>query len=128
MILITIISAILIFVIITFSLRSAEIDKFKISLEAGKLCTLAKNSVNQVSSSGQGSRAEITLPERLVALNYQMTVYASDKKIILSWGNSSVVCGVLTPNVTNSTNSVFDFYKGRNVLRNDDNTVVVSSS
>lgn len=129
MILITIITVVLIFVIITFNQNSNEINKMKVTLEAAKLCTQVKNSINQVQSSGFGARQEITLPINLFSQKYQMRMYASDKKIILSWANSSAVtCVLLTSNVTNSTNSVFDFYQGKNVLSNVDGVVVVSNN
>lgn len=127
MVLIAIISVILIFVITMFSIRSAEIDSLRVSVEADKLCTVVKSSVNSVLSSGEGAAAEITLPEKIFANGYTARVYAGDKRVVFSWKNRSSTCGILTPNITNSTSGVFDLYVGKNVIRNTGGVVVVSN-
>ena len=48
MVLIAIVSLVLVFVIAIFSIRSAEIDSLRVSVEADKLCTMVKSSVNGV--------------------------------------------------------------------------------
>lgn len=128
MVLISIVSVVLVFVVVTFSIRSAEIDALKVSVEADKLCNTVKSSVNGVLSSGYGSASEIILPEKIFAINYSAKVYAPDRKVVFSWKNRSSTCGILTTNITNSTSGVFDLYVGRNVLRNSGGVVVVSSS
>jgi len=125
MVLMALIGAVLAFTMLTFGLRSAEIDSIKISVEADKLCTLVKSSINSVWSGGEGSAAEISLPERLFAVGYTARIYAGEKKIVFSWKNSSSTCGILTTNITNSTSGIFDLWPGITKIRNSGGVVIV---
>lgn len=125
MVLMALIAVVLAFTMLTFGLRSAEIDSLRVSMEAGKLCTLVKSSINGVWSGGEGSASEISLPERMFAADYAARVYAQDKKIVFSWKNSSSTCGILTANVTNSTSGVFDLMPGTITIRNSGGVVTV---
>ena len=126
MILFMIIGIILTFAIVTFGYRNVEVDTLKVSLEADKLCNLAKNSVNQVSANGPGSRNEMTMPDKLLALDYNVTVYAQNKRMILMWQDKVAICSLLTSNVTNSTHFIFQIKKGKNVFTNQGGVVVAS--
>ena len=128
MIIFAIIGVVLVFVIVTFGLRTVEIDNLKINLEADKNCNLIKNSINQVMLNGEGAKNEVKIPDTLLSIGYNMSFVDSEKKIIILWNNNIVTCSTLTPNVTNSTHSTFYFEKGDNTVENIGGLVYVTKS
>lgn len=128
MILITIVSVVMIFVITTFAYRSAEVDALKVRVEAEKMCNSVKSSINQAHTNGPGSSYNITLPQMMFGLDYDMTVYSANKLIVLSWRNTSTSCPTITSNVTNVTHGTFGVFKGVNIVRNNNGVVTFTAS
>ncbi len=128
MMLITIISVVMIFVITTFAYRTAEVDNLKVRVEAEKMCNSVKSSINQAFTNGPGSSYNITMPQKLFGFDYTATVHSQNRLIILSWKNTSASCPTITTNVTNTTHQTFDILRGSNIVRNNNGIITFTPS
>lgn len=129
MIVMTVLIVLLVFSIISYINRSSEINSMKEYLKAKKLCQILQTSISQISSNSYGSALQLNMPDKIENSNYSVDIYASDRKIIVSWKNFSISCLFTIQNVTNTSGMLFSKFtvgKGNNSVSMDgDGTVVI---
>ena len=83
--------------------NNVEIGKATRILQARELCREVGETVNSVSVIGNNARSKFTLPSRLGAANYNLTIFAPAKVVYVAVKGGDIYCPMLTPNVTNGT-------------------------
>jgi len=115
----------LLIILVFQAARTEDVDYANSYLEARKICFNLRNTADDVFSSGNGTRTNFTLPERLNnQKDYQITVDSSENIARLTWENKTYSCLILV-NVTNKTHLYFEISKGENSAYNQEGSVVI---
>ncbi len=99
---------------------NSNIDIIKSSeiLKAKELCREVGDVINNVIATGMNTVDKFTLPSRLDSTNYNLTIFAPSRVVHVAVKGAGIYCSVLTTNVTNGTNSIFELKPGNYKAKN----------
>ena len=100
--------------------RSHAIAQAQVDLASNNVLGSAADKINTAFLEGHGFSTNITLPERILRMDYTVTL--SSNEVILRIGDNTYIRNLLTPNVSGS------FMKGTNMVLNRDGEIIVSEA
>ncbi len=97
--------------------RSHTISQAQIDLESRGVLNAAADRINTAYLEGDGFSINITLPERIMRMDY--TIDVSSNEVILRLDGKTYIAYLLTNNVTGS------FAKGTNTITNSNGEIII---
>jgi len=100
--------------------RSHAVAQAQVDLASNKILGSAADKINTAFLEGHGFSTNITLPERILRIDYTITLNSNE--VILRVDDNTYIRNLLTPNVSGS------FVKGTNRILNRDGEIIVSEA
>ena len=105
----------------SLSLQSQSMHT-KIDAEANKLCDTIAFEINSAVRSGDGYNRKFLVPKSFAGIT-DFTITVDEYSVFVDWGDKSIVCSIITRNITN-TNTI---NPGFNFIENKDGDINVTS-
>lgn len=98
----------------SISLQNQSIHT-KIDSDAKKICDTVAYEINSAARSGDGYNRKFFIPKSFSGIN-NFTIEVVDYSVFIDWESKSVICNIITKNVTNTTsiNKGFNFIENKN--------------
>ncbi len=98
--------------------RSHSISQARLDLSADNVLSSISNRINTAYLEGDGFSIKVTLPERILRMDY--TVEVSSNEVILRMEGKAYIDYILTNNVTGS------FVTGTNIITNRNSEIIIT--
>lgn len=98
--------------------NTQKVNQYKIDLEIEKLLNLISNKINTVYLEGDGFSMNLTIPEKVLGMNYSLNI--SLNFILLNFSDNIYSKQLLTQNISG------ELKKGKNLLSNVDKDIIIS--
>lgn len=117
----------LLVIIVFYADRSQDVAYLNNYLEARKICFDLKNAIEDVTTLGNGTIINFSLPQMLNnEVIYEVRVDSSQNIGRILWENRTYTCPIVA-NVTNRTHLYFNISKGWNSIYNYEGRVIIET-